>query len=78
MKQTAVEWLVQQKNKYGLIINEDLEQAKEMEKEQICKAWDSGDYAYFYSKETGRDFADGSEYYNETYGSKGSDETKTN
>ena len=38
-----------------------------MEKEQISKAWDDGDYAYFYSKETGRDFENGEEYYNETY-----------
>ena len=43
-------------------------QAKAMEKEQIVDAWNGGDYAYFYSKETGRDFADGEEYYNETYG----------
>jgi len=42
-------------------------QAKAMEKEQIVDAWNGGDYAYFYSKETGRDFADGEEYYNETY-----------
>lgn len=38
-----------------------------MEREQIVEAWNSGDYAYFYSKETGREFEDGSEYYNETY-----------
>jgi len=38
-----------------------------MEKEQLVKAWDDGDYAYFYSKETGRDFDNGEEYYNETY-----------
>ena len=39
----------------------------QMEKEQIVKAWDDGDYAYFYSKETGRDFDNGEEYYNENY-----------
>ena len=38
-----------------------------LEKEQIVDAWNGGDYAYFYSKETGRDFADGEEYYKETY-----------
>jgi hypothetical protein len=37
------------------------------EKEQISKAWDDGDYAYFYNKETGRDFENGEEYYNQTY-----------
>jgi len=67
-KQTAVEWLIEQ---LPLIQQEGLrdviEQALAMEKEQIEKAWDDGDYAYFHSKETGRDFADGEEYYNETY-----------
>ena len=47
MKQTAVEWLVEQmptafKN---LTINKQLiEQAKEMEKKQIKKAWVDGNY----------------------------------
>lgn len=76
-KQTAVEWLVDQIFKQGFfdgnkplsIINLDhlQHQAKEMEREQIVDAWNDGDYAYFYSKETGREFEDGSEYYNETY-----------
>jgi hypothetical protein len=48
--------------------------AKEMHKQEIIDAWNGGDYAYFYSKETGRDFADGTEYYNETFVSKGSDD----
>jgi hypothetical protein len=43
------------------------EELLEVEKEQIVDAWNGGDYAYFYSKETGRDFSDGEEYYNETY-----------
>ena len=70
-KQTAVEWLMEQlmpaiqlNDKF---IKEYLAHAKAMEKEQIVDAWNGGDYAYFYSKETGRDFVDGSEYYNETY-----------
>ena len=71
-QQTAVEWLV---NKiYMVIPNEERnfleglkQQAKQMEKEQISKAWDDGDYAYFDSKETGRDFDNGEQYYNETY-----------
>lgn len=70
---TAVEWL--QNELVGLdtafsycTFNDKLKQAKQMEKEQIVKAWDDGDYAYFYSKETGRDFDNGEEYYNETYG----------
>jgi hypothetical protein len=50
------------------------EQAKEMHKQEIIDAWNGGDYAYFYSKETGRDFADGNDYYQETFVSKGSGE----
>jgi hypothetical protein len=34
MPQTAVDWLIEQRSKYGLIIMQDLEQAKAMEKEQ--------------------------------------------
>jgi hypothetical protein len=45
-----------------------IEQAKEMEKEQIAKAFDDGDYNYHYSRKTGDDFEDGKEYYNEVYG----------
>lgn len=73
---TAVEWLKDRLKKtydkegklplaYTLHL---VEQAKQIEKEQIGKAWDSGDYAYFYSKETGREFENGEQYYNETYG----------
>jgi hypothetical protein len=65
-KQTAVEWLAE---RCGLQALEDvIAEAKQMEKEQIQDAWNGGDYAYFYSKETGRDFADGEQYYNETFG----------
>ena len=65
---TAVEWFVEQlpirmKN----YMQQEIIQAKQMEKEQLVKAWDDGDYAYFYSKETGRDFDNGEEYYNEIY-----------
>ena len=75
MKQTAVEWLWNEID--NLIPYQDinkaqqfsvlLDQAKAMEKEQIVDAWEDGDYAYFYSKETGKDFENGEEYYNETY-----------
>ena len=40
MKQTAVEWLYSEWAKNGTIFLEDLEQAKEMEKEQMKEiAW---------------------------------------
>ncbi len=67
--QTAIEWLIEQlQAPCRGIPSHIIEQAKQMEKEQLVKAWDDGDYAYFYSKETGRDFDNGEEYYNETYG----------
>jgi hypothetical protein len=65
-QQTAVEWL------WGIAYNRELtvadwKQAKEMEKEQIAKAFDDGDYNYHYSRKTGNDFEDGKEYFNELY-----------
>ena len=65
---TAIEWLAEKTAELGYVSSDIFEQAKAMEKEQISKAWDDGDYAYFYSKETGRDFENGEQYYNETYG----------
>jgi hypothetical protein len=66
--QTAIEWLIEQlQAPCRGIPSHIIEQAKQMEKEQLVKAWDDGDYAYFYSKETGRDFDNGEQYYNETY-----------
>jgi hypothetical protein len=71
-QQTAVEWAMSQIIRGHFIgFAEEFQiiydKAKAMEKEQIIDAWDDGDYAYFYSKETGRDFENGEEYYNETY-----------
>jgi len=63
MKQTAVEWL------YQRILAKDIkavfEQAKEMEKEQIIKAYWS---SYKEGQYSGDKTAD--EYYNETYKSE--------
>jgi hypothetical protein len=75
-QQTAVEWLLEKMKNLNVVnakgaelveLYITIQQAKAMEKEQISKAWDDGDYAYFYSKETGRDFENGEQYYNETY-----------
>ncbi len=73
MKQTAVEWLVDYLTnikelpfiRQDLNINEQnilkdiIDQAKEMEKEQICNAW--------YNSLTKGDYNSADEYYNETY-----------
>jgi len=89
---TSIEWLIDQIKEYDFtppsnneeyvivmpkwIFDAKRDEAKEMHKQEIIDAWNGGDYAHFYSKETGRDFADGSEYYQETFVSKGSDEVK--
>jgi hypothetical protein len=75
-KQTAVEWL--EKNMWEHIeykptleiqrIRKKIQQAKEMEKKQIVKAFDDGDYNYHYSRKTGNDFENGEEYFEELYG----------
>jgi disulfide oxidoreductase YuzD len=72
-QQTAVEWLlnaIETKNgeEFSSYYSEFIEQAKEMEKQQIAKAFDDGDYNYHYSRKTGNDFEDGQEYYQEVYG----------
>jgi hypothetical protein len=62
MKQTAVEWLIDQVEDYiGLIPVDIIEQAKEMEKQQIIDAYDNGKYIT-----SGKEFG-GEQYYNETF-----------
>jgi hypothetical protein len=67
-KLTAVQWLLEQwpileSQLPKAIINNALQ----MEREQIVDAWNDGDYAYFYSIE-GKEFEDGDEYYEEKFG----------
>ena len=56
-KQTAVEWLIEQLAKNGVIHSCDINKAKEMERDQIVDAHNNSDP---------RD--SGEQYYNETYG----------
>jgi hypothetical protein len=63
MEQTAVSWLMEKlkfidKNAYGILYNESFEQAKDMEKQQIEDAFNSG-LAY--------DYDDSETYYNKIY-----------
>ena len=58
-KQTAVDWLIEQRQKYGSIIGIDLEQAKAMEKQQIMNAWAKG--------VTSENNVTAEQYYNETF-----------
>jgi hypothetical protein len=68
-QQTAIEWLI---NEWPILKSNLpiwlIEKAKEMEKEQIAKAFDDGDYNYHYSRKTGNDFENGEEYFKELYG----------
>jgi uncharacterized Zn ribbon protein len=63
MKQTAVEWLVEQIcGDHTSEWQEQIDQAKEMEKEQIKEAW--------LNSLTKGDFNSAEQYYTETYESK--------
>jgi len=65
MKQTAVEWLIEQFwNNEGMLTSKKLEKALEMEKEQIIDAFTKGNRLDVYDgTETSAE-----KYYNETYG----------
>jgi len=76
-KQTALDWLKQQLESYGdpqccKVTWEDfdilIEQALQMERKQIVEVWNDGNYNYFYNRVGRKEFEDGNEYYNETYG----------
>jgi hypothetical protein len=73
MKQTAVEWLVETITKkhdkdFSTFYGAEIEQAKEMEKEQMDKVagdfWNEG-ASYMYDGK--REFESFEQYYNETY-----------
>jgi len=67
-KQTAVEWLVEQILKEKGLVDLDIEQAKEMEKEQIMEA--HGDERDFLSDSRNFITISAEQYYNETYKNK--------
>ena len=47
-----------------------LPKPKKMERKIIVQAFEDGDYNYFYSKKTGKEFENGIEYYNEKFKSE--------
>ncbi len=73
MKQTAVEWLILEVKKFNTIITREymlmlLEQAKQMEKEQIISAFNNGEFFASDYYHPNNSSVDGSEtYYNETF-----------
>jgi hypothetical protein len=62
MAQTAVQWLLEVKKKWGNILLTDLEQAKAMEKEQMYKC-----ASFWRGKENEIEKPIFDEYYKETY-----------
>jgi hypothetical protein len=68
MKQTAVDWLVEKLKENGVSFWQEeiemIEEAKEMEKEQICKAYTMGVSPMLSIWRYGED------YYNETFKSE--------
>ena len=72
-KQTAVEWLVEKLEESGIPLMKDeleiIEQAKEMEKQQIIESWDNGfDNGNYYGKYNENcEINCGKQYYNETF-----------
>lgn len=66
MNQTAVEWLVEELTRLGhnfKLYSKEIEKAKEMEKQQIIDAYNSGQ-----QKEAKQNFwTKGELYYNETF-----------
>ena len=66
-KQTAVSWLVSQLNKQGfaqVVTDEEIKQAKEMEKQQIIDAYYQGD------ADSDNIHVDAEQYYKETFKNK--------
>jgi hypothetical protein len=70
-RQTSIQWLFEQfYNNEGMMTTKKLQIAEEMNRKEIAKAFDDGDYNYHYSRKTGNDFEDGEEYFNELYGTE--------
>ena len=72
MKQTAVEWLVEQLKINNYISDNAhwlIEEAKEMEKQQIAKAYSSR-CSFFSCEETKKGCLCGENYYNEKFKTK--------
>lgn len=68
-KQSSIDFLIKQKEKYGMIINDDLRIAKEMHRKEHGQTWDD---AMENMKSRGgndmRAWADFDDYYEEKFG----------
>ena len=77
MKQTAVEWLYERLERmiprtisYNIDKRQYLQQAKEMEKEQIMNSFADGFVEGVETQKSGEQLLFPEQYYNETYGEK--------
>jgi len=76
MRQTAVEWLVERITKqhdkeFDLFYRAEIEQAKQMEKEQIIEAHFNGcEIGEMFNNENRAFITDSKQYYNETFKSE--------
>ena len=65
---TAVDYLIEQLAKNGVLHSSDIAKAKEMEKQQIVDAYDDGQRnPYEYSENLDVNWYDGRRYYNQTF-----------
>ena len=70
-QQTAMQKLLTNLESIGITIPLGVQMVYlKIEKEQISKAWDDGNYQYFCSIRTNEDFDNGYEYYEEQYKSE--------
>ncbi len=69
MKQTAVEWLIDKITFSDMSVTDAIEQAKEMEKEQIINAYEQGIEDGYWHPENGysNEFESAEQYYKETF-----------
>ena len=69
--QTPVQWLaLRYHHRQGYLSQEDIEQAKAMEKEQIIKGYEQRRRILQPDEDGIMKFMSGEQYYNETYGGK--------
>ena len=71
---TAVEWLIEELKKVHHPTEAMIMYAKKLEKQQIIDAYDLGSLSEMQYPNPKTVIENGEQYYNETYGSKGSDE----
>ena len=70
MKQTAVEFLIERLKHRGYLLDQDIEQAKAMEKEQHQETFKQARLAKIFEKDMPPVWESWEQYYNETFKSE--------